>query len=242
MNLPKLKDTEPAEKSGALYLVGTPIGNLSDITARAIETLKQADIVAAEDTRHSQILLNHHNITATRLTSYHANNLDRATPALLRELKKGKNVALISDAGSPGISDPGAVLVREAVNCGITVIPVPGATAPILAITASGFPSARFIFEGFLPRKKGRKTLFESWTGEKRTILFFESPKRIVKTLKEIRENVGDRKICVVRELTKKFEEFLRGNIDDVIDNLEKRTQVKGEITVVIAPENFDRK
>lgn len=239
MNLQKSDDIKG---QGALYLVATPIGNLSDITARAIETLNMADIVAAEDTRHSQILLNHHGISVTRLTSYHANNLMRATPALLRELEGGKNVALISDAGSPGISDPGAVLVREAVALGITVVPIPGATAPILAVTASGFPSDKFIFEGFLPRKKGRKTLFESWMGEKRTIVFFESPKRIIKSLKDISNITGTRKVCVVRELTKKFEEFLRGDINDVIADLEKRGSVKGEITVVIAPENFGKK
>ncbi len=226
-------------KTGTLYLVASPVGNLADITGRAVEILKSVDIIAAEDTRHTKRLLDHYKVTGRRLTSYHAHNVERKTPVLIERLKAGESVALISDAGSPGVSDPGAVLVKEAVGEGIVVCPIPGPSAPILAVTASGFPSHRFIFEGFLPRKKGRKTLIESWRGEKRTIVFFEAPVRIVKTLIYIREALGNRKICVARELTKKFEEFIRGDISDVICELESRASVKGEITVVVAPGGF---
>ncbi|VAX22451.1 16S rRNA (cytidine(1402)-2'-O)-methyltransferase [hydrothermal vent metagenome] len=228
-----------AEDSGTLYLVASPVGNLADITNRAVKILKSVDIIAAEDTRHTRRLLDHYEVKGRRLTSYHAHNVERKTPVLIEELKEGKSIALISDAGSPGISDPGAVLVREAVEEKIVICPIPGPSAPTLAVTASGFPSHRFVFEGFLPRKKGRKTLIESWRKEKRTIVFFEAPVRIVKTLNYIKEMIGDRKVCVARELTKKFEEFIRGDISDVIGELESRTSVKGEITVVVAPEGF---
>ncbi len=235
-------DDRGKETPGDLYLVATPVGNLGDITLRAIETLKSADIIAAEDTRHTRTLLDRHDIKPKRrLEPYHAHNIERATSTLIKEMLKGKTVALVSDAGSPGISDPGAALVKAAIKENVAVIPIPGATAPILAVAASGFPSNRFIFEGFLPRKKGRKAMFESWREERRTILFFESPKRIVKTLQKILEIIGPRKICIARELTKKFEEFIRGEIDEVISELESRHSVKGEITVVVAPEGFDR-
>ncbi len=223
-------------KAGALYLVATPIGNLGDMTFRAVELLGAADVVAAEDTRRSRILLDHYNIKAGKLVSYHSHNIERQTPKLIKEMLCGASVALVSDAGTPSVSDPGAVLVKEAVEAGIAVIPVPGATAPILAMAASGFPSHSFIYEGFLPRKKGRKKIFESWKEEKRSIIFFESPQRVVKTLKDIGLIVGKRKVCIAREITKKFEEFLRGDICDVMATLEKRDKVKGEITIVIAP------
>ncbi|VAX24659.1 16S rRNA (cytidine(1402)-2'-O)-methyltransferase [hydrothermal vent metagenome] len=223
-------------KPGALHLVATPIGNLGDITFRAVELLKSVDVVAAEDTRRTRILLDHYDIKAKKLVSYHSHNLERRTRKLIQEMTGGASVALVSDAGTPSVSDPGAVLVKEAVEAGITIIPVPGATAPVLAMAASGFPSHSFIYEGFLPRKKGRKKIFESWKEEKRSIIFFESPQRVVKTLREIGLIVGKRKVCIAREITKKFEEFLRGDIDDVMENLEKREKVKGEITIVIAP------
>lgn len=219
-----------------LYLVASPIGNLGDITHRAVEILKSANIIAAEDTRHTRKLLDHCGVKAEWLTSYHAHNIDRKTSALIAQLNEGRSVALITDAGTPGISDPGAVLVRAAVEEGITICPIPGPSAPILAVTASGFPSHRFVFEGFLPRKKGRKTLVESWRDEPRTIVFFEAPVRIVKTLIYIKETIGNRKVCVARELTKKFEEFIRGDIKEVVAELESRPSVKGEITVVVAP------
>jgi len=228
-----------ASELGTLYLVASPVGNLGDITHRAVEILKLVDIIAAEDTRHTKRLLDHCEVKAKRLTSYHAHNVERKTSALISDLREGKSVALVSDAGAPGISDPGAVLVRAAVEEGVTICPIPGPSAPILAVTASGFPSHRFVFEGFLPRKKGRKTLVESWKEEPRTIVFFEAPVRIVKTLKYIKEAIGNRKVCVARELTKKFEEFIRGDLEEVIAELESRTSVKGEITVVVAPDRF---
>lgn len=221
---------------GILYMVATPIGNLSDMSARAVESLKSVDIVAAEDTRHSRILFSHYGIHPQRVVSYHAHNIESRTKELLAELQRGKNVALVTDAGSPGISDPGAVLVRDAVAEGVTICPLPGASAVTLALMASGFPTHRFIYEGFLPRKKGRKTMFESWVEEERSVVFFESPHRIVKTLREIRAITGSRRVCVAREMTKLHEEFIRGEIGDVADELEKRGTVKGEITAVLAP------
>lgn len=222
--------------SGVLYMVATPIGNLSDMSARAVEALRSADIVAAEDTRHSRTLFSHHGITPRRVVSYHAHNIEFRTRELLEELRRGKSVALVTDAGSPGISDPGAVLVREAVAAGVTIRPLPGASAVTLALMASGFPTHRFIYEGFLPRKKGRRSMFESWVNEERSIVFFESPHRIVKTLLEIRQIAGSRRVCVAREMTKLHEEFIRGEIGEVAEELEKRGEVKGEITAVIAP------
>ncbi|MDH5510829.1 MAG: 16S rRNA (cytidine(1402)-2'-O)-methyltransferase [Nitrospinota bacterium] len=221
---------------GALYLVATPVGNLADITQRAIDTLSSVDIVAAEDTRHSRTLLARHEIKVKRLESYHAHNLDSRTGQLVRHLLDGKSVALISDAGTPGISDPGSALVRAAVEAGVTVCPIPGASAPVLALTASGFPSHRFVYEGFLPRKKGRRRLIDSWKEEPRTVVFFESGLRLVKTLEQIASALGPRKVCVAREMTKKFEEFLRGDIGEVIEELSRRGGVKGEVTVVLAP------
>lgn len=222
--------------SGVLYMVATPVGNLSDMSARAVDALKSADIVAAEDTRHSRILFSHHGITPRRVVSYHAHNIESRTRELLEELRRGKSVALVTDAGSPGISDPGAVLVREAVAHGVTICPLPGASAVTLALMASGLPTHRFIYEGFLPRKKGRRSMFESWVNEERSIVFFESPHRIVKTLREIQQIAGSRQVCVAREMTKLHEEFIRGEIGEVAGELEKRGEVKGEITAVIAP------
>lgn len=226
--------------SKTLYLVATPIGALDDMTHRALLILSEADIVACEDTRHSRKLFDHYKVNPKKIVSYHAKNLDRMTRELVKELSAGKSVAVVTDAGTPGISDPGAVLCREAVKERIAVVTLPGASAPVVALASSGFPSHRFIFEGFLPRKKGRKKLIESWKEEARTIVFFESPKRIVKTLREIETAIGDRNVCLARELTKKFEELLRGGLSDVADKLEGRPSIKGEITVVLAPPGFE--
>jgi len=227
--------------TGVLYLVATPVGNLSDLSHRAVEILNMVDVVAAEDTRHSGILFRHYGIRPAKVTPYHPHNIERKTGELVRILQQGRNVALVTDAGSPGISDPGSALVRAAVDKGVAVCPVPGASAVVLAVTASGFPSHRFVYEGFLPRKKGRKTLFESWRNEPRTIVFYEAANRVVKTLTDILRTTGARKVCVARELTKKFEEFIRGDAGEVIAQLESRGRVKGEITVVIAPAGFGR-
>lgn len=224
---------------GALYLVATPVGALDDVTFRAVDVLRSADIIAAEDTRRSRILLDRHGVKPAALTPFHAHNADRRTPSLVRAMKEGRSVALVSDAGTPGLSDPGVVLVRAAIVEGIPVHPVPGAAAPILAVTASGFPSHRFVFEGFPPRKKGRMGVFESWAAEERTIVFFESSARLVKTLEEVRRFIEGRQVAVARELTKKFEEFIRGGVDEVIEKLKGRESVKGEVTVVIAPPGY---
>ena len=223
-------------RTGTLYLVATPIGNLGDLSARAVETLKSADIVACEDTRHSRALFTHYGVTPRRIESYHAHNADHKTGALVRELSAGVSVALVTDAGTPGISDPGVKLVAAAVAAGVTVCPIPGPCAPVLALTASGFPSHRFVFEGFLPRKKGRRTMFESWRGEKRTIVFFEAGNRLVRTLENIREALGPEvRVCVAREMTKLHEEFLRGTVEAVLAQLAARKEVKGEVTIVLA-------
>ncbi len=224
---------------GQLLLVGTPLGNLADFTPRGVEALRTANIVACEDTRHSRVLFDHYDLAPASVVSYHAHNLDRMTSRLVAAMVDGETVALISDAGTPGISDPGAPLVKAAIEAGVAVVPIPGPTAPILAVTASGFPSHRFVYEGFIPRKKGRQTMMESWRDEKRTVIFFESPQRIVKTLRDMAERLGPRKVCVARELTKKFEEFLRGDIAGVAETLAARPSVKGEITVVLAPRNW---
>ncbi len=227
-------------RSGTLFLVATPIGNMSDITSRSATTLGAVDIVAAEDTRHSKKLFSILGISPPSLVSFHSNNASQRTHLLVKKLKEGADVALITDAGTPGISDPGISLVQAAVENQILVSPIPGPSALILAITASGFPSHRFLFEGFLPRKKGRQKRLESWVKEKRTIVFFESPNRVVKTLSDIKEIMSDRQVCVAREITKVFEEFIRGEISKVIETLELSGKIKGEITVVLAPQGFE--
>lgn len=221
--------------AGTLYLVATPIGNLGDLSARAVEVLKSSAIVACEDTRRSRALFTHYGVAPRRIESYHAHNADHKTGALIRELAAGVSVALVTDAGTPGISDPGVKLVMAAVEAGVTVCPIPGPCAPVLALTASGFPSHRFVFEGFLPRKKGRRTMFEAWREEKRTIVFFEAANRIVKTLEDIRAALGpDVRVCVAREMTKIHEEFLRGTVEQVRARLSERPAVKGEVTVAL--------
>ncbi|MBI5814015.1 MAG: 16S rRNA (cytidine(1402)-2'-O)-methyltransferase [Nitrospinae bacterium] len=222
---------------GILYLVATPIGNLSDMTPRGVDTLKLADVVAAEDTRHSRILFERFGVSPKKLVSYHAHNVERRTPELERALQDGLSVALISDAGTPGISDPGYALVSAAVRIGARICPIPGASSPVMAVAASGFPSHRFVYEGFLPRKKGRKTIIESWKDEKRTVVFLESPHRIVKTLRDIAGYIGERMVCVAREMTKVHEEFIRGRVSQVADRIEKSGAARGEITVALAPE-----
>jgi 16S rRNA (cytidine1402-2'-O)-methyltransferase len=219
-------------QSGVLYLVATPIGNLEDITYRAVKVLGSADLIAAEDTRKTKILLDHYGINKPMM-SYYSYNEKARTPQLIEKLQAGQSVALVSDAGTPGISDPAFHIVQQALENGIPVIPIPGPTAFISALIVSGLPTDRFIFEGFLPQKKGRKTKFESLKTESRTIVLYESPHRILKTLNDINVYFGNRKIVVARELTKKFEEIVRGQAQFVIAELSKK-QPRGEYVVVI--------
>ena len=217
----------------ALHLVPTPIGNLADITLRALEVLKSADVILAEDTRTSRVLLNHYNIDRP-LQSYHIFNEHQAVAQLIDRMKKGERFALISDAGTPGISDPGFLLVRETLKAGLTVDCLPGPTAFIPALIKSGFPTDRFVFEGFLPHKKGRQTALKQLAHEPRTVVLYESPHRLKKLLEELSEHVGtERLISVSRELTKKFEETVTGPVRDVQARFADR-DVKGELVIVI--------
>jgi 16S rRNA (cytidine1402-2'-O)-methyltransferase len=217
-----------------LYVVSTPIGNLEDITLRALRVLKEADFVVCEDTRHTGLLLQHFQIDA-RFLSYHEHNKLQRTPELLEMLRQGKSLALASDAGTPGISDPGFYLIRAAIEKGIAVHPVPGASALLSALVVSGLPSDHFVFEGFLPKRDGRKLKrLKALAGQERTMVFFESPHRVAKTLGQFREILGDRRMVLARELTKKFEEAVRGRISEVIAVLEQRA-LKGEMVLVVA-------
>lgn len=216
-----------------LYIVSTPIGNLEDITLRALQTLKEVDFIAAEDTRHSQILLKKYDIEK-KLLSYHSHSGQMKLDKIIGLLKEGQTCALISDAGTPGISDPAYSLIQEALKEGIEIIPIPGPTAFLTALVASGLPMNQFVYLGFLPIKKGRQTLLNSLKDEKRTVVFYESPHRIQKTLNQMEEILGgDRKMVVARELTKIHEEFIRGTIGDVRKEFEKRTP-KGEFVVIL--------
>ena len=218
---------------GILYVVSTPIGNLSDITLRAIETLKQVDLIAAEDTRHSGILLKNYSIT-TPLTSYHDFNKQKKGPELIQQILSGRSVALVSDAGTPGISDPGYLLIKLAIENQIQIVPIPGPAAFISALVVSGLPTDKFSFEGFLPNKpQKRRRRLEELAQEKRTLIFYESPYRLLKFLEEVRQILGDRRICVARELTKKFEEIKRGAVSEVLGYFQQG-KVKGELIIVV--------
>jgi 16S rRNA (cytidine1402-2'-O)-methyltransferase len=217
-----------------LYLVPTPIGNLQDITLRAIEVLKKVDLILAEDTRTSSHLLKHFEIVK-QLTPYHQHNEHKVLQHLVNQLLEGKTMAVITDAGTPGVSDPAFLLVRECIKSGITVECLPGATAFVPALVNSGLPTNRFVFEGFLPLKKGRQTMLKALAEEKRTMVFYESPMRLVKTLEEFMMYFGaSRGCCVSRELTKMFEENTRGTLEEVVAFYKTKT-VKGEIVIVVA-------
>ena len=216
-----------------LYLVPTPIGNLKDFTFRAVEVLQSVDFILCEDTRTSSKLLQHYNIHKP-LTPYHQHNEHKVTDHLVQQLQAGKNIALITDAGTPGISDPAFLLVRACKEAGLPVTSLPGATAFVPALTNSGLPATSFIFEGFIPLKKGRKTLMESLVNEKRTMIFYESPMRLVKTLELFATYFGaDRKAAVSRELTKMFEENITDSLANLILHFTTK-QVKGEIVIVV--------
>ncbi len=216
-----------------LYIVPSPIGNLKDITLRALDVLKEVDLILAEDTRTTSNLLNHYQIQKT-LSPYHQNNEHKILQHLVNQLLDGKKIALITDAGTPGISDPAFLLVRECIKVGVKVECLPGATAFVPALINSGIPANRFSFEGFLPQKKGRQTLLKKLAGEERTLIFYESPLRLVKTLEEFIQYFGkDRPCCVSRELTKMFEENKRGTLGEVWGYY-KEKGVKGEIVIIV--------
>ena len=219
---------------GTLYLVPTPVGNMEDMTFRAIRILKEADLILCEDTRTSGILLKHFEIK-NRLMAHHKFNEHGTTAGLVNRLKAGETIACISDAGTPGISDPGFFLAREAAASGITVETLPGATAFVPALVSSGLPCARFTFEGFLPPKKGRKTMLESLTDEPRTMIFYESPYRVVKTLEQFAEVFGEeRRVSCCREISKLHEESVRGTLAEAIAHF-KETEPRGEFVIVVA-------
>lgn len=217
-----------------LYLVPTPIGNLKDITLRALEVLKEVDLILAEDTRTTSHLLNHYSINKP-LSPYHKHNEHKVLQHLVNQLLEGKKMAVVTDAGTPGISDPAFLLVRECIKVGIPVECLPGATAFVPALVNSGIPANRFCFEGFLPLKKGRQTLLKQLAEEERTMIFYESPMRLVKTLEEFITYFGEDRLCSVsRELTKLFEENKRGTLREVCDYF-KEKPVKGEIVLIVS-------
>lgn len=221
------------DAKGVLYIISTPIGHLGDMTHRSVELLKKVHVVAAEDTRRTRILLNHYKIDA-RLSSFHSFNQEKKGGRFIDVLNEGKDVALVSDAGTPGISDPLYHLVQLALEAGIQIQSLPGPSAVLAALTVSGLPMDRFTFEGFLPLKKKRKARIKEIAEEKHTIVLYESPHRIQKTLRELYEVFGNRKAVIARELTKMYEEVIRGNLKDLSEMAEKK-KWKGEITLVIA-------
>jgi 16S rRNA (cytidine1402-2'-O)-methyltransferase len=225
--------TEP--KPGTLYIVATPIGNLEDMTFRAVRILQAVDMIAAEDTRHTGRLLQHFQVKTPQV-SYHEHNSNSRIPELLEHLQYGKAIALVSDAGMPGISDPGYELIKACIDNGITVVPIPGASAVITALSAAGLPTDRFIFDGFLPAKsQQRQKYLESLQGESRTLVFYESPHRLRDTLADLGTVLGsDRSLVIARELTKLYEEFWRGTIEDAIADYTQR-EPQGEYTLLVA-------
>ena len=221
-------------KKGTLHLVATPIGNMEDITLRAIRVLAEADLIACEDTRHTTLLLARHGIRGRLVSYFGAREKERAR-ALMEHLREGTNVALVSDAGMPGISDPGALVVQQAIGEGIEVVPVPGPAAVIAALAASGLDTARFSFEGFLPRgTQERRVRLAELAHDTRTLVFHESPRRLSETLREMRRVMGDRDAAVARELTKVHEEFLRGTLSENIERVGEG-DVRGEVVVILA-------
>ncbi len=219
--------------TGTLYIVATPIGNLEDITFRAVRALKEVDLIAAEDTRHTRHLLERYDI-GTPLTSYHDHNKEEKAPVLVARMLEGKSVALVSDAGTPGISDPGYFLINLAVDQNIPVVPVPGATAAIAALSISGLPTDSFVFEGFLPAKHvARSKRLRELAEEERTMIFYEAPHKIIKTVEDMIELFGDRRAVITRELTKIHEETIRGSLSEILKHLRQGT-IKGEFTIIV--------
>lgn len=231
MEINKRLDKNKTE--GILYICGTPIGNLEDITLRVLKILKEVKLIAAEDTRHTKKLLNHYQIN-TKVTSYYEYNKIKKATYLVEMLKNSQDIALVSDAGMPGISDPGYVLVNLALKNNVKIIPIPGVSALITALVVSGLPTDKFVFEGFIPRKiKERKRYFKSIENEERTIIFYEAPHRLKRALKDMLDVWGERKIVIARELTKMYEEIIRGNLSQVLSEINTK-EIKGEITLVV--------
>lgn len=218
---------------GILYVCATPIGNLGDTSQRLIDTLKSVDLIAAEDTRQTKKLLDRFEISKPS-TSYHKFNIKEKTSYIVRELLSGKNIALVSDAGMPGISDPGEELIKEAIAHGIQVVPIPGPSAIITALAVSGLDTGRFVFEGFLPHEgKARRRILRKIVNEERTLVFYESPHRLLKSMKDMLSIFGDRKVCVAREVTKIHEEFFRGAASKALEHFSSK-EVLGEITLIV--------
>lgn len=230
-----MKKDETQELLPALYIVPTPIGNLDDITLRALKILAAADIIACEDTRNTGKLLNHYSIFSKKLESYYEFNELKKSQILIKEILNGKIVALTSDAGYPGISDPAYRIINEAISNNINVVPLPGAAAFLPALVGSGFPTDCFKFVGFPPQKKGRKTFIKKAAQEECTVIFYESPHRILKLIEELIEICGnDRRVCIAREISKIYEEFIRGNLKSVKNELVSNNKVKGEFVVIL--------
>jgi len=221
---------------GVLFIVSTPIGNLEDITLRALRILKEVSLIAAEDTRLTRKLLTHYDISTPTVSYYEHNRLTRI-PKIIDHLNTGKNVAVVTDAGTPGISDPAYKLIRAAIESGNRIEAIPGPSASITALTASGLPTDRFIFEGFLPHKKGRKAKLTRLSAIEATVIFYESPKRIVRTLKDILEFMGDRPAVIGRELTKLHEEMIRGNVSKLLSHFTQKTP-RGEFVIMIGKDD----
>jgi len=221
-------------ESGILYVVATPIGNMADITLRAIQTLKDVTLIAAEDTRHTKRLLMHYAIRNSMI-SLHEHNENERTGVLVKRLRDGESIALVSDAGTPTLSDPGYRLIKEAIASGIRIVPIPGASAVSASLCASGLPTDAYVFMGFLPRKEGkRQKILKSLASERRTIVFYESPKRIRPLIKDMIKILGNRQGVLSREMTKRHEEFVRGNLSEILDALAGRPEIKGECTLVV--------
>jgi 16S rRNA (cytidine1402-2'-O)-methyltransferase len=221
---------------GILYIVSTPIGNLEDITLRALRILKEVSLIAAEDTRLTRKLLTHYDISTPTVSYYEHNSFTRI-PKIIDHLNTGKDVAVVTDAGTPGISDPAYKLIRAAIESGNRIEAIPGPSASITALTASGLPTDRFIFEGFLPHKKGRKAKLTRLSAIEATVIFYESPKRIVRTLKDILEFMGDRPAVIGRELTKLHEEMIRGNVSKLLSHFTQKTP-RGEFVIMIGKDD----
>ncbi|MFP4194231.1 MAG: 16S rRNA (cytidine(1402)-2'-O)-methyltransferase [Desulfosalsimonas sp.] len=233
----------PGEKSlpGELYIVATPIGNLGDITYRAVEVLGSVDFVAAEDTRHTARLLSRYEIK-TRLISCHEHNESERAGLLVEKILAGNRVALVSNAGTPSVSDPGYRVVLAAIEAGVRVVPIPGVSAPIAALSVSGLPSDRFCFAGFMPKKKSKRhELLNSLSGSEQTLVFYESPRRLGGLLRTLLAYLGDRRAMIAREMTKQHEEYIRGSISELIKEIGQRQSVKGEVTVLVSGKTTDK-